>query len=68
MTEQVIIGKRHSEIGVRVNQILETEELPETKAVARVTEFSKPLISAKDAALSFQHYQPTYDSRIIFSS
>ncbi|HIH39301.1 TPA: hypothetical protein HA219_01085 [Candidatus Woesearchaeota archaeon] len=31
MTERVIIGKRHSEIGVRVNQILETEELPETK-------------------------------------
>ncbi len=31
MSEQVIIGKRYSEIGARVNQILETEEQPESK-------------------------------------
>lgn len=34
-----------------------TEDLPETKAISKVSEFSKPLITATEATQSFQQYQ-----------
>lgn len=58
VSRPVKIGSRYSEIGARVNQILETEELPETKD--SITSARIPCYCGCNPGVSIKQFEAVY--------
>jgi hypothetical protein len=58
MSEKVVIGRRYSEIGARINQILETGEQPEPKEC--ITPVRIPCYCGCHPGISIKPFEAVY--------